>query len=287
MTRAAPDLSGRTALVTGGTGGIGLWTALGLLRAGAEIVIVGRSRERLADSAAWIAKQGGKPAPKTELADFASLRSVRDLGQRLTGQFDRLDILVNNAGLITARRQTSQDGYELIFAVNHLAPFLLTRSLLPLLRRGAAARIVTVASTAHERGRMHWDDLMLQNGWSPMRAYAQSKLANILFTVALAKRLQGSGVTANSVHPGVVGSGFGNVGGLFGFGWRLAKPFLLTPEQGARTSLYAATAPELAGVSGQYFARSRPATPRPQARDATAADRLWRESETLVDRALG
>ncbi len=257
------------------------------------MIIVGRSRERLADSAGWIAKQTGRAAPRTELADFASLHSVRDLGERVMGRFDKLDILVNNAGLITVRRQVSQDGYELIFAVNHLAPFLLTGALLPVLQRGAAARIVTVASAAHERGRMHWDDLMLQNGWSAMRAYAQSKLANILFTLALAKRLQtpGSasptpGVTANCVHPGLVGSGFGNVGGLFGLGWRLAKPFLLSPEQGARTSLYAATAPELAGVSGQYFARSRPATPRPQARDEAAAERLWRESEALVARAL-
>jgi NAD(P)-dependent dehydrogenase (short-subunit alcohol dehydrogenase family) len=273
-------------VVTGATGGIGLWTALGLARAGAEVVIVGRSPGRLAEAARWIAAQTGGIAPRTELADFASLRAVHDLAARLAQRLEKLDILVNNAGLITARRMVSQDGYELIFAVNHLAPFLLTQSLLPLLQRGSPARIVTVASTAHQRGRIHWDDLMLQHGWSPMRAYAQSKLANILFTVALAKRLDGTGITANSVHPGVVGSGFGNVGGLYGFGWRLAKPFLLTPEQGARTSLYAATAPELAGVSGRYFARNRPATPRPQARDAAAAERLWGESEALVAQAL-
>jgi len=280
------DPRGTTALVTGATGGIGLWTALGLMRTGADVIIAGRSPERLARSAAWLAQQSGRAAPHAEQADFASLRAVRDLAVRLSMRRDRLDLLVNNAGLITRTREVSRDGYEMIFAVNHLAPFVLTRALLPMLRRAPHARIVTVASTAHQRGQMHWNDLMLERGWSPMRAYAQSKLANILFTVELARRQTGSGITANAVHPGVVGTGFGEVGGALGLLWTVIKPFLVSPEKGARTSLYVANAPALDGVSGQYFADSRPAVPRPQARDAAAAERLWAESERLAGRVL-
>jgi NAD(P)-dependent dehydrogenase (short-subunit alcohol dehydrogenase family) len=256
------------------------------MRAGAEVIIAGRSPERLAQSAAWLAQQSGRPAPRTEQADFASLRAVRDLATTLSMRRDRLDLLVNNAGLITRTRELSRDGYEMIIAVNHLAPFLLTRRLLPMLRRAPKARIVTVASTAHRRGQIAWNDLMLERGWSPMRAYAQSKLANILFTLELARRLTGSGITANAVHPGVVGTGFGAVGGGLGLIWTLIKPFLLSSEQGARTTLHVATAPGLDGVSGGYFANSQPETPRAQARDREAAERLWVESERLTDRAL-
>ncbi len=290
MTRATPELSGKIAVVTGATGGIGLWTALGLAREGADLVIVGRSTERLDTAASWIARESRRARPRTERADFASLRQVRALAERLAMRLDRLDLLVNNAGQINMHRRLSADGYELTFAVNHLAPFLLTRSLLPGLRSAARsageARVVTVASAAHQRGRMAWDDLMATRGYGPMAVYAQSKLANILFTTELARRLADAGITANCVHPGVVASGFGAVGGLFGLAWRLGRPFLLTAEQGAATSLHVATAPDLAGVSGQYFARSRVVTPAPAARDLQAAARLWRESETLVAKAL-
>ncbi len=283
-------MGGKTALVTGATGGIGLWTALGLARAGAAVTIVGRSPERLADAAGWIAERAHGSRPEVERADFTSLKAVRGLADRLAARLDRLDVLVNNAGLMTTSRQLSADGYEMTFAVNHLAPFLLTRCLLPLLRATGethgAARVVTVSSTAHQRGAMDWGDLMETRGYGPMKSYAQSKLANILFTTELARRLTGTSVTANCLHPGVVATGFGAVGGLIGLAWRLGRPFLMTAEQGAATSLYVATAPEVAGTSGRYFARSRAVTPASAARDPQAAARLWRESEALVDRAL-
>jgi NAD(P)-dependent dehydrogenase (short-subunit alcohol dehydrogenase family) len=277
----------RRAVVTGATGtGIGLWTALGLAKAGMDVVIVGRSAERLDQAAAFIAQRSGGRPPTTERADFASLREIRALGERLAGRLPSIDVLVNNTGMISPARRLSADGYEITFAVNHLAPFLLTRLLMAPLNAAPAARVVTVSSVAHGRGRMAWDDLMLQRGYAPMRAYAQSKLANILFTTELARRLGGTSVTANCLHPGVVGTGFGNVGGLFGFGWSLVRPFLLSPERGAATSIYLATSPDLDGVSGHYFARCRAVTPSAAARDTAAAARLWRESESLVDRAL-
>ncbi len=285
LTRALPDLGGKSVLVTGATGGIGLWTALGLARAGADVVIVGRSRERLDAAAARIGREAGRP-PRCEVADFASLRAVRALADRLAMRLDRLDILVNNAGLMTTSRQLSADGYELTFAVNHLAPFLLTRALLPTLRAAPAARVVSVASTAHQRGRMEWDDLMAARHYGPMSSYAQSKLANILFAFELARRLAATNATSNAVHPGVVGTAFGDVGGLVGLAWRLGRPFLLSPERGAETSVYVATAPELAGVTGKYFAKRRPVIPAPAARDPEAGARLWRESEALVAKAL-
>ncbi len=281
-----PDQGGKSALVTGATGGIGLWTALGLARAGADLIIVGRSPERLETAAGWIAQHGGRRRPRTELADFSSLRAVRALAGRLAMRLDQLDILVNNAGLMTTSRQLSADGYEMTFAVNHLAPFLLTRALLPSLRAAPAARVVTVASTAHRRGRIAWDDLMATRRYGSMSSYAQSKLANILFTTELARRLAGTHATANAVHPGLVGTGFGDVGGIVGLGWRMGRWIMLSPRRGADTSLYVATAPELAGVTGKYFERRRPVAPAEAARDPQAASRLWRESEALVERAL-
>ncbi len=278
-----PDLHGQAAVVTGATGGIGLWTALGLARMGAEVTVVGRSRERAEAAVRFIAERTGKPQPAIELADFASLAQVRDLGARLRRRHPALRLLVNNAGFASMERQLSADGYELTFAVNHLAPFLLTELLLPSLRAGAPARIVTVASTAHIGSRIAFDDLMATRRYGARSAYGQSKLANILFTLELSRRLEGSGVVANSVHPGVVDTGFGaNLRGLLGMAWKLATPFLLTAEQGAATTLHVAAAPELAAVTGKYFARSRPVAPSPAARDAVAASRLWQDSEALV-----
>jgi len=276
------NLTGRTALVTGATGGIGLWTAVGLARMSAEVTIVGRSRERAEAAARFVAERASSPPPAIELADFASLAAVRQLAARVRERHPVLHLLVNNAGSMVPRRQVTVDGYESTFAVNHLAPFLLTNLLLSSLRAGAPSRIVTVASTAHQRGRIDFDDLMATRRYGAMGAYSNSKLANILFTLELSRRLAGTGVVANSVHPGVVATGFGAVGGAWGLAWRLARPFLLTAEQGAATTLHVATAPDLAAVSGQYFARSRPVTPTRAARDAAVAARLWRESEALV-----
>ena len=276
----------RIAIVTGASSGIGQWTALGLVRAGFRVVCVGRSPERLRTTSAWIAQTANGPAPDTEVADFASLAAVRDLGARLLKRHEHIDLLVNNAGGVWTRRENSADGYEMTFAVNHLAPFLLTRALLPALRQAAAARIVTVASTAHFRGAMAFSDLMATRGYSAIRAYSQSKLANVMFTAELARRLAGSAVVANCVHPGVVATRFGAKGGLLGMGWRVVSPFLMSEEQGAAESLRTALSPERASVSGVYFAKGRPAETNPLARDPAATARLWRESEALVDAAL-
>lgn len=275
-------MTGKTALVTGATGGIGLWTAVGLLRAGCRVIVTGRSPSRLAAAATEIGQRAGHPPPETELADFASLAAVRDLAARVAVSAPRLDLLVNNAGFMTWQRGVSADGYELTFAVNHLAPFLLTNLLLPQLRAAAPSRIVTLASSAHRRGRIAFDDLMATRRYSAIDAYAQSKLANILFTVELARRLEGSGVTANSVHPGVVATGFGAWPGLPGLFWRGLRPFLLTAEQGAATTLHVATDPALAGTTGKFFAKSREEIPARAARDMAVAARLWGESEKLV-----
>src|SRR3954470_1466471 len=244
------DGSARLALVTGASAGIGLETALGLARAGFRVVMVGRDAARTErareDVAKRLAAERRDAAPvETALADFASLASVRSLAAAVLSRYDRLDVLVNNAGIIAPRYQRSQDGYELTIAVNHLAPFLLTNLLLDRLRASAAApapaRIVNVASQAHRGARLDLATWMDPAGWTPLQAYGRSKLYNILFTRTLAQQLVSSHVVAASLHPGVIATKIGDSAGLVGFGWRLAKPFLASPEKGARTSLFLAT----------------------------------------------
>lgn len=279
------EVAQKIAVVTGASSGIGQWTALGLSKAGMRVICVGRSQSRLEAAASWIASRSGEPLPDIELAEFGSLAAVRDLGVRLLTRHSRLDLLVNNAGGMWARREISADGYEMTLAVNHLAPFLLTRTLLPALRAAAPSRIVMVASMAHLRATMDFGDLMGLRRYGAMRAYAQSKLANVMFTVELARRLEGSGVIANCVHPGVVATRFGDKGGLFGLAWRAATPFLMGEEQGAQETLRTALSPDRA-VAGCYFSKGRVAPTNRLARDPAATARLWRESEALVDAAL-
>ncbi len=199
-------------------------------------------------------------------------------------------MLVNNAGLVQSERRETVDGYEATFGINHLGPFLLTRLLTDRLVASAPARVVNVASTAHRGARkgLDFDDLQSTRHYRGMEAYSRSKLANILFTEELAQRLTGTGVTANSLHPGTVASGFArddDAKGFLAFGVKVIKPFILTPEKGARTSVYLASSPEVAEVTGQYFVKCRPRTPSPAARDEAAATLLWSVSEELVDRA--
>jgi NAD(P)-dependent dehydrogenase (short-subunit alcohol dehydrogenase family) len=210
------------------------------------------------------------------------MAEVRRLAGRLEA-LDRIDVLINNAGLVMGERRTTADDLELTFAVNHLAPFLLTTLLLDRLTASAPARVITVASRAHHRARLDLDDLQQTRGYRSRRAYANSKLANILFTRELAERLEGTGVTANCLHPGVVSTGFAREGAqLERLGFRLARPFLLSPEQGADTIVHLATAPEVAEVSGAYFAERRQIAPSARARDRAAARRLWQISEELT-----
>ena len=278
----------RIALVTGASAGIGLYTALGLARAGFRVVMAGRDGARLERARRMVAERSGSTLVEPALADFASLAAVRGLAERVLATHDRLDLLVNNAGLIAPRFQLSEDGYELTIAVNHLAPFLLTNLLLDRLRASAeldksGARIVTVASQAHRGARIDLAALAGREDWSPLKAYGRSKLCNILFTRALARRLAGSGVVAACLHPGVVATAIGDrAGGLTGFGWRLVKPFLVTPENGAATSLFLATTPDPAPFHGAYVIDKRVAQPDRTALDDELGETLWAESARLV-----
>lgn len=272
--------SNRTALVTGGSSGIGLETARGLIAAGYQRVgIVGRNTERLDQACRSL----GRSAVAFR-ADFSSLAEVRNLARRVESEFDALHVLVNNAGVWHAERQLSRDGIEDTFAVNHLAPFVLTNALLPLLRASAPARIVHLSSRRHVHcAGIKWHDLGLEQGYTGLRAYDQSKLANILFSNALANRLSGSEITSNAVHPGSVATNITRDSGLLTtLQNAVGKLILSTPSEGAATSIHVATHPEGARLSGAYFARSKPKAPSKAAQDWRAAERLWLVSEEMT-----
>jgi retinol dehydrogenase-12 len=277
------SLEGRICLVTGATSGIGEETALGLARLGAHVILVGRDRDRVERSRARIVADSGNAAVDGLLGDFASLASVRRLAERFLATHPALHVLVNNAGVVNLRRTLTQDGFESTFAVNHLAPFALTLLLLDRLRQSAPARIVNVASDAHRFGRLDLDDLQSERRYRAMRVYGASKLANILFTSELARRLEASGVTANSVHPGAVATRLGTNNGWLG---RVAvgalRPFFLTPAQGADTSIYLASSAEVEAVSGRYFVKRRERAPSFAGRDPSLAARLWERSCELT-----
>jgi NAD(P)-dependent dehydrogenase (short-subunit alcohol dehydrogenase family) len=274
------EMQGKICLVTGATLGIGKETALGLARKGAHVVIVGRDEARTRETAAWVAKESGNAQVDFLVADLSSQAEVRRVAAAFVGIYPRLDVLINNAGAIFMKRELTVDGVERTWALNHLAEFLLTQLLLDKLAASAPARIVNVSSDAHTAGAIAFDNLQGERKYGGMRAYAQSKLANILFTFALARRLAGKGVTANCLHPGVVSTGFGhNTPGLVNTVLNLARPFLLTAEKGAATSIYLASSPEVANVSGKYFVRCRPTASSKQSTDVALQERLWELSE--------
>lgn len=280
-------MNGKTVVVTGANSGIGRATASALATLGARVVITGRDAEKTESAAASVRTQAGSDDVHTAVFDLGDLASVREGAADLLARFERIDVLVNNAGVVLTERRETVDGFEATFAVNHLGPFLLTDLLLDRLRESAPARIVNVASTAHRSARqgIAFDDLQSTRSYAGMRVYGQSKLANILFTTELARRLEGSGVTANSLHPGTVATGFaadGDASGILAFGIKLIRPFILTSEQGARTSVYLASSPEVEGVTGRYFVKNRARQPSGAARDGEAARRLWEVSEELV-----
>jgi NAD(P)-dependent dehydrogenase (short-subunit alcohol dehydrogenase family) len=274
------DASEKICLVTGATLGIGKETAVGLARQGWRVVIVGRDEARTRETARLIASESGNSKVDFLVADLSSQAQVRRLAEQFKSKYSRLDVLINNAGAIFTRREASVDGIEKTWALNHLAEFLLTQLLLDRLEASAPARIVNVASSAHTSGKIDFADLQGEKKYSGLKAYSQSKLANIMFTYALARRLNGKGVTANCLHPGVVATGFGhNTPGLVKTLVSLARPFLTTPQQGAATSIYLATSPDVAGVSGKYFAKSKPTASTPLSADVAAQERLWTISE--------
>ncbi|MNO14401.1 Cyclopentanol dehydrogenase [compost metagenome] len=271
---------GKTVLVTGGNSGMGLATTIDMARRGAEVIMACRSRTRGEEALAEAKRQSGAGNIRLMLCDLASLDSVRAFVEAFTASYPVLDVLINNAGVVSVKRQLTADGYELDFGVNHLGHFLLTNLLLERLVAAEQGRIVVVASGAYKIGKLHLDDHTLSRGYNPAKAYGRSKLANILFTRELAGHLLGTKVTVNAVHPGAVGTSIG-VNRDTGFGRSLLKllsHFFLTPEQGADTAIWLATAPELREVTGAYFYRRKIQELSPRARDAAAAAQLWQWS---------
>ena len=277
-------MKGKTCLITGANSGIGYESALALAKMGAQIVMVCRNRSKGEAAQATIKSQSGNQLVDLLIADLSVQQSIRDLAAAFKAKYNRLDVLINNAGGAVGKRELSADGYEMTFAVNHLAYFLLTNLLLDILKASAPSRIISVASEYEQFAALDFDDLMLEKKYGVNKAYGQSKRANIVFSYELAKRLAGTGVTANCLHPGVVRTNFGSqTGGLFGMVWAgLARPFELSPEQGAQTIIYLASSPEVEGVTGQYYTKKKPIKSHTQTYDPAVQTRLWQVSEQLT-----
>jgi NAD(P)-dependent dehydrogenase (short-subunit alcohol dehydrogenase family) len=279
-------MRGRTCLITGATSGIGRVTARVLSRGGANLLIVGRDPRRGEATLAELKAAGGAGPAEMLHGDLASQSSIRNLAHEVRQRTDRLHVLINNAGVICLTRRLTADAIESTLAVNHLAPFLLTSLLEDLLVAAAPARVITVASGAHRVGRIDFDDLQGERRFSGFGAYAQSKLANVLFTYELARRLDGRGVTANCLHPGAVDTRLWREShGLLRLALRAARPFFLTAEQGAAGLVHLASSAALEGVSGRYFARLREVRSSLASYDSAAAKRLWEMSASLAPNA--
>lgn len=283
MDQQQPELMrGKACLITGGTGGIGRVTARELACRGATIIIVGRNRER-GERAVAEARAAGAASAEFVAADLSSQDQIRRLAEDVLERYPRLDVLVNNAGGMFRRRRLSVDGIEMTFALNHLSYYLLSHLLFPALARAPAARIVNVASNAHHGVDIDFDNLQGEQGYRPLRAYKRSKLANICFTFALARRLEGSRVTANALHPGFVATDIGaRSDQLAAIAWRLVTLFAIDVEKGAQTSIHLAASEDTAGMNGQYFFECRPAQPSLPARNQDTQERLWEVSAAMT-----
>lgn len=283
MNKADGKLSGKVCLITGATSGIGEVTAQELARLGYRVVITARDQAKLESAIARIRSNSGSQVVTGLVADLSSQDQVRSLASKFIDQYDRLDVLINNAGAVYLRRTESVDGIEMTLAGNHLAPFLLTNLLLDLLKHSSPARIINVSSRAHEGQVIDFDDLQYRKNYQFMRAYGKSKLANLLFTYELDRRLPGSEVTVNALHPGFVAT---NIGGNNGWLVRLFMPLIrlwaISPQEGAETSVYLASSSEVAGVSGKYFYQKHPVLSSAFSRDEDAARRLWDASVELT-----
>jgi NAD(P)-dependent dehydrogenase (short-subunit alcohol dehydrogenase family) len=277
------DKRDHVVLITGATSGIGFATAKALAGAGARVVIVSRDAQRGEIARAAISRETGSSQLDVMQADLASLDSIRALAKRFQATHGSLDVLINNAGVFEPHRRLSADGIEMTFAVNVVAPFLLTELLLERLRQSAPSRIVNVCSAMHASASLDIDDLQFEGRrYGMTRAYGQSKLALLMVTKELARRLRGTEVTVNAVHPGFVASNLGRLGGPVGMSWRLMRPLMISPEEGAKTSVYLALSPEVDGVSGGYFAKQSQAPSNPIADNPRLARELWGVLETLV-----
>jgi len=279
-------MQGKICIVTGANSGIGKATALGLAQMGATIVMVCRNQVKGEEAQNEVKEKSGNDAVDLMLADLSSQESIRQLAENLQQHYQQLHMLINNAGVANLTRRETVDGLEMTFAVNYLAPFLLTNLLLDKLKASAPARIVNVSSESHQSGYIKMDDLELEKGYRLMRAYGQSKLALVLFTYELARRLQGTGVTANCLHPGFVATNIGQ-NGVGSVGRSIVKLIFsrlgISPEEGAKTSIYLASSPEIEGVTGKYFVKSIPVRSAPISYDETLQRQLWEESAKLVN----
>jgi retinol dehydrogenase 14 len=280
----ATSMTGKTVLITGATGGIGRAAAVALSSMGARVGITGRDRARAEYAAATIARESGNSAVDVFVADMSSQAEVRRLASEVLAAYPRLDVLLNNVGGFWAHRHATADGLEHTFALNHLAPFLLTSLLLERLKTSAPARVVTVSSGAQSMGSIDFDDLMGDRKYSGQRAYNQSKLANVMFTYELAKRLEGTGVTATVLHPGITSTDFGREDQARGWGPLIAvmRRFMKSPDQGAETSVYLASSLGAEGLTGTYFANRTPKKTHRASYDAAITARLWQVSAELV-----
>ena len=279
----AKTMNNKVCLVTGATNGIGLATATALAGQGATVIAHGRNRTKGEHIVQEIIRTTGNKAVRFAQADFTSLAQVRALASELNAQLPRLDVLVNNAALTASRRKLTVDGHESVFAANHLAPFLLTNLLLDKLKVSAPARIVVVSSAGHRAARLDLDDLTSERKFGVMTVYGNSKLGNILLVRTLSQRLNGTGVTINALHPGLVRTNLGDEGGTWmNLLLKASTFFMLSPEQGASTSVYLATSPEVEGHSGDYYYKCKPAPVSEEARDDALAERLWSKSCQLV-----
>jgi NAD(P)-dependent dehydrogenase (short-subunit alcohol dehydrogenase family) len=275
-------MKGKVCLVTGASSGLGLATARELALAGATVVMVGRDRARTQAAADEIKKVGGQDV-HVLIADLSSMAEVRRLSEEFKQAHSRLHVLINNAGLNTERREVAADGFEKQFAVNYLAPFLLTNLLLDTLKTSAPSRVITVASEVEGFGKIDFADLMGEKDYSPNRANMQSKLANVLFAYELARRLEGTKVTSTVMNPGGVKTNLRMPAGFLGVMAKLMRPFLFTtPEKGADTIIYLASSPEVEGVSGKYFAKRKESRSSKGSQDLAASRRLWEVSEKLL-----
>jgi NAD(P)-dependent dehydrogenase (short-subunit alcohol dehydrogenase family) len=281
--RHGGGMDGKVCLITGATSGIGKATAMGLADMGASVVMVGRDRDKGEAALAEIKEGSPNASVNLLLADLSSQEEIRSLADEFKEAYPRLDVLINNAGVIRSERVTTVDGIEMTFAVNHLAYFLLTNLLLDVLKASAPSRIVNVASGEQRNGTIDFDDLQGEKEYKTAKAYGQSKLATVLFTYELARRLEGTGVSVNCLHPGVVGTNLGSgVSGVFGFTVRALRPLMKSPEKGAETSIYLASSPEVEGLSGRYFVKKAESRSSGASHDERLARRLWEVSAELA-----
>ncbi len=279
-----PIMQGKTIVLTGGTSGIGEVAALRLAGLGARMILIARDKERGEATLAKLEAQAPRLQHKVYYADLAQLAEMKRVAAEIAAAAPKIDLLINNAGAMFAHRHVTQDGFEKTFALNHLSYFVLTLGLRASLSAAASARIINTASDAHKSAQFDLGDLQTAKNYTSFQAYGRSKLANILFTRELARRLEGTGITANCLHPGFVATRFGDeAGGLIGHVIGFAKHLAISPEAGAKTIIYLASSPDVAATSGDYFYKCRPATPTRAGRDEALAAALWEKSVAMTD----